>query len=348
MKRNRYELQMFDIDSITATDADALIPVEESKSIIQGVVEQSAFLKLGRRLPNMSRAKTKMPVLDMLPTAYWVGADATNPKKKTTKLAWKNKYIVAAELAVIIPIPEDVLSDSEYDIWGEARPRLIGAFHEKIDAAGFFGVDKPTEWRDGIVPSAVAAGNVTTLSGDLYQAIMGEAGVIAKVEEDGYFVTGHAADISMRAKLRGLVDGVKQPLFKSDMQSGTNYTLDGSPITFPRNGVWNPSEALMISGDFSQMVYSVRQDITFKIFDTGVVQDPSTGEIVYNLLQDDMVALRAVMRLGWEVPNPINQMRRNEAQRFPFAVLKAGSTSGGGTTGGETTGGETTGGDPTP
>lgn len=326
MKKN-YDLQIFDIDSIKASDAEALIPVEESKAIIQGVAEQSAFLRLGRRLPNMARGKVKMPVLDMLPTAYWVASNATNPKKKTTMMAWKNKYIVAAELAVIIPIPEEVLADSEYDIWAEARPRLISAFHEKIDAAGFFGEDKPSEWRDGIVPSAVAAGNVTTLSGDLYQSIMGEDGVIAKVEEDGFFVTGHAADISMRAKLRGLVDQTKQPIFKSDMQSGTNYSLDGSPITFPRNGVWDPSEALMISGDFSQMVYAIRQDITFKLFDTGVIQDPSSKEIVYNLLQDDMVALRAVMRLGWEVPNPINMMQRDETKRFPFAVLKAGGGS---------------------
>lgn len=48
----------------------------------------------------------------------------------------------------------------------------------------------------------------------------------------------------------------------------------------------------MISGDFSQLAYSIRQDITFKIFDQGVIQDPATGDILYNLMQNDMVALR--------------------------------------------------------
>lgn len=77
----------------------------------------------------------------------------------------------------------------------------------------------------------------------------------------------------------------------------------------------------MISGDFSQLAYSIRQDITFKIFDQGVIQDPATGEILYNLMQNDMVALRAVMRLGWEIPNPINAMVPDKAKRCPFAIL---------------------------
>ena len=142
------------------------------------------------------------------------------------------------------------------------------------------------------------------------------------------FVNGHMADISMRAKLRGLKDTTGQPVFKSDMQTGTNYTLDGSPMNFPRNGAFDKSKALMISGDFSQLVYSIRQDITFKIFDQGVIQDPATKEIIYNLMQNDMVALRAVMRLGWEIPNPINAIQKDKAKRCPFALLKTAAAKG--------------------
>ena len=40
-----------------------------------------------------------------------------------------------------------------------------------------------------------------------------------------------------------------------------------------------------------------------------------------NLMQNDMVALRAVMRLGWEIPNPINSQQKDKAKRCPFAVL---------------------------
>ena len=108
------------------------------------------------------------------------------------------------------------------------------------------------------------------------------------------------------------------------MQNGTNYSLDGSPMNFPNNGSFDKSKALMISGDFNQLVYSIRQDITFKLFTEGVVQN-TDGTIAYNLMQNDMVALRAVMRLGWEIPNPINALKKDKAKRCPFAILKAGA-----------------------
>ena len=107
------------------------------------------------------------------------------------------------------------------------------------------------------------------------------------------------------------------------MQGLTNYSLDGSSMNFPNNGSFDKSKALMISGDFSQLVYSIRQDITFKLFTEGVVQN-TDGSIAYNLMQQDMVALRAVMRIGWEIPNPINSVNEDKATRFPFAVLKKG------------------------
>lgn len=327
MNRNKKIMRGFNLQvftggtSIARTDAEALIPVQESHEIIQGVVEQSAVLQRGRRLANMTAAQYKMPVLDLLPVAYFVNGEGGSAKKKLTTMAWDKKVIYAEEIAVIVPISEAVLDDADYDIWAEVRPRLIEAFGKKIDGAILFGIDKPQTWRDDVVTTAVDAGASVKLGSNLYDSIMGENGVIAKVEESSYFVNGHMADISMRAKLRGLKDEIGQPLFKADMQTGTTYTLDGSPMNFPRNGAFDRSKALMISGDFSQLAYSIRQDITFKLFDQGIIQDPETGEILYNLMQNDMVALRAVMRLGWEIPNPINAMVPDKTKRCPFAIL---------------------------
>lgn len=321
--RKYFNLQLFDTDAqiIDRTGAEALIPEENAREIIQGAVAQSAALSMGRRLANMTSKQTKLPVLDALPIAYFVDGDTE--QKKTTKQQWDKKILYAEEVAVIVPIPEAVLDDADYDIWGEVRPRIQEAFGKVIDQAIFFSTGKPTNWRAGLVPSATAAGATVALgANDLYDVIMGEGGVIAKVEESGFFVSGHLADISMRAKLRGLKDKQDRPLFLASMQQAGNYTLDGSAMTFPRNGAWDPTAALMVSGDFSQLVYSIRQDITFKLFTEGVVQN-TDGTIAYNLMQNDMVALRAVMRLGWEIPNPINALKTNKNQRFPFAVLTA-------------------------
>lgn len=317
---------MFENDAniIDRTGAESLIPETRAREIIQGTIARSAVLSQGRKLPNLSSKTHKMPVLDMLPIAYFVNGDTGN--KKTTNMKWDKKIITAEEIAVIVPIPEAVLDDSEYDIWAEVRPRVEEAFGKVIDGAVLFGVNAPDSWRDDIVTTATNATSVVTFgsSDSLYDKIMGEDGVIAKVEASGFFVTGHMADISMRAKLRGLKDSTGNPIFKSDMQESTRYSLDGSAMTFPNNGSFDKSKALMISGDFSQLVYAIRQDITFKLFTEGVVQN-TDGSIAYNLMQQDMVALRAVMRLGWEIPNPINSLKTDKAKRCPFAILKSGS-----------------------
>lgn len=325
MNRNRMNLRMFENDAnlIDRSGTESLIPVQESNEIIQGTIAQSAVLSRGRKLANMTSKQYKMPVLDMLPIAYFVNGD--NGQKQTTKQAWDKKFITAEEIAVIVPIPEAVLDDSEYDIWAEVKPRVTEAFGRVIDGAILFDVNKPTTWRDGVVTTATKAGAVVTLGAadSLYDKIMAEDGVIAKVENCGYFVNGHMADISMRAKLRGLKNTNGDPLFKQDLQGTTQYALDGSPMNFPNNGAFDKTKALMISGDFSQLAYAIRQDITFKLFTEGVVQN-TDGSIAYNLMQNDMVALRAVMRLGWEIPNPINSVEKNKTKRCPFAILKAG------------------------
>lgn len=328
MRRNHFNLQLFSdgaagATGIFRTDADSLIPEDRASEIIQGTIESSAVLSMGRKLANMTAKQAKLPVLDSLPVAYFVDGDAE--QKQTTKQAWDKKTIYAEEIAVIVPIPEAVLDDSEYDIWGEVKPRVQEAFGKVIDEAILFGTGKPTNWRAGLVPSVPAGSKVSlATTPDLYDALLAEGGTIAAVEESGYFVGGHVADISMRAKLRGLKDQDGRPLFINNMQNAGNYSLDGSAIQFPRNGAFDKSQALMISGDFSQLVYSIRQDITFKLFTEGVVQNPD-GSIAYNLMQNDMVALRAVMRLGWEIPNPVNGLKGKSAaaSRFPFAVLTA-------------------------
>lgn len=325
MFKERMNLRLFDIDAnvIDRSGAESLIPTQEANEIIQGTITQSAVLSRGRKLANMTSRQYKMPVLDMLPIAYFVNGDTG--QKKTTKQAWDKKFITAEEIAVIVPIPEAVLDDAEYDIWAEVKPRVTEAFGKVIDGAILFDVDKPSTWRDGVVTTATKAQSVVTLgaSDNLYDKIMAEEGVIAKVEDSGYFVNGHMADISMRAKLRGLKDADGNPIFKSDMQGATSYSLDGSPMNFPNNGAFDKSKALIISGDFSQLVYSIRQDITFKLFTEGVVQN-TDGTIAYNLMQNDMVALRAVMRLGWEIPNPINALKTDKTKRCPFSILKVG------------------------
>lgn len=313
---------MADTNIISRDNLAGLIPQQEINGIMQGAIENSAVLRLGTRLPNMTSKTQSINVLDMLPTSYFVNGDTGF--KQTSAMAWKQKRLYAEEVAVIIPIPEAVLNDANYDIWGQVRPRISEAFGRVIDRAVLFGVNKPDTWRKSILQTATDAGAVVTAgtgaSADLYQEILGVDGLIAKVEEAGYYPTNILSDISMRAKLRGLVDANKNPIFMTTMQQSANYALDGTPLDFPMNGAWDKTQALMIAGDFKELVYSIRQDITFKVLTEATIVDPQTREVVYALAQQDMVALRAVMRLGWEIPNPASAYRATPDDYSPFAV----------------------------
>lgn len=315
--------------SIDRSALSGLIPEPVTREIMQGAIAESAVLRMGRRLANMSSKTQTINVLDALPSAYFVNGEATDGGageafKQTTKMAWDKKKLYAEEIAVIVPIPEAALDDADYDIWGEVKPRLTEAFGKVIDAAILFGTNKPGTWRDGVVPTAIAAGNGVPVSSDVYADIMGDGGLISKVELDGFNPNGVMSAIQMRGKLRGLRDTSGQPIFKTDMQGATRYGLDGMDMYFPMNGAFDPARAQMIVGDWSQLVYAIRQDMTFKIFTEGVIQDPATKDIVYNLMQNDMVALRAVMRLGWEIANPINAYNAEKANPFPFSVYGKG------------------------
>jgi HK97 family phage major capsid protein len=305
---------------IDRSGAEALIPEDVSREIIQNVPQNSAIMRLGRQLPNMSRKQRRLPVLSGLITASFVNGDTG--RKTTSNVSWDDVFIEAEELAVIVPIPEAVLSDADYDIWGEVQPRMMEAFGLAFDQAVGYGVNAPSSWPDDLLTGATAAGHAITLGtgNDIYDDILGEAGVIAKVEEDGFLVNGHMGALSLRSKLRGLRDANGNPIFNRVAQARTAYELDGAPIDFPLNGSIIPADALLFSGDFMQLVFSLRQDVTYKLLDQAVIQDGS-GAIVYNLAQQDMVALRAVIRLGWALPNPINAVNTNASTRYPFSVL---------------------------
>ena len=311
---------------ITRTDAEALIPVEESKEIITAVRQSSAALSLMRKLPNMTAKQRTLPVLSSLPVAGFVNGD--NGLKAVSAAAWDKKIITAEEIAVIIPIPEAVLDDAQYDIWAELKPSIVEAFGKVIDSAIFFSVSKPTSWENGIVTSAIAKGNLITRSNasDIVQDINM---LMGKVEEDGFDVTGFAGDISNKSSLRGLRDQNGGLLFQPSLTADTPSTLYAQPINYVKNSSWDKTQALLVGGDFSQAVYAIRQDMTYKILDQAVISD-GDGRIIYNLAQQDMVALRCVMRLGWQLPNPVTALNPDGTTRYPFAVLAPQAVSGGG------------------
>lgn len=297
---------------------DPLVPTPVSAQVLEEMPTQSFILQRAGQV-QMSTKTQRQPVLDVLPMAYWVSGDTG--MKQTSSVDWKNVTLVAEELAVIVPIPEAYLDDSQVPIWDQVRPRIVEALGKKIDSATLFGVDKPSSWPADIYTSLVAAGNtvVTGAGDDLAQdlALLGE-----KIAQDGFAVNGFASRPGLKWRLVGLrsQDGI--PIYQPDLQNGGGGNLYGYPLNEVINGSWDSTEAEIIAGDWSKAIIGMRQDITWKVFTEGVISD-GDGKVVLNLMQQDSVALRVTMRLAYATSNPVTALNTNGDTRFPFGAVQA-------------------------
>ncbi len=305
---------------VSRTDAGALIPEDVSRDMLKRATDESAVLRLFRRVP-VARSQVRFPVLSALPVAYFVNGDTG--LKQTSEINWTNKYLNIEEIASIIPVPDNVIADVELDIWDEMMPHLVEAFYRVLDAAVFFGTNAPSSWPTNISAAALAAGNTNTVGNAATAGgFLGDIDeTIATLETDGYDATGYVANRSVRGLLRSARASDGQ-LLDNGRITGNLGELDGVPIVYPMRGLWpsGSGSPILFAGDWQQFVIGVRQDITMKVLDQAVIQD-NTGAIMYNLAQQDMTALRVTFRIGWQVANLINYDQATEANRYPVARL---------------------------
>lgn len=309
---------------VSRTDAAALIPEEVSRDLVKRMTDMSAVLELFRRIP-VSRGQLRMPILSALPLAYWVNGDTG--LKQTSEVNWANKFLNIEEIAVIVPIPDNVAADIEVEIWDEAMPYMTEAAGRTLDEAVFFGVNAPASFPSNVYAASVAAGNFvnegTAASAGGFMADIDLA--IGLVEADGFDPTGYVASRSARGKFRAARNTQGDRLDVGRLNQGLNE-LDGLPVIYPMRGLFpaggaaNTNTRLFV-GDWSEFVVGVRQDIKFDLFREGVIQD-NTGSIVYNLMQQDMSAMRLTFRVGWQVSNNIRYDALAENGRYPAAVLR--------------------------
>lgn len=292
----------------------ALIPDDISQEIIQTMPESSVLLTRAKRVPMSSMKKTQ-PVLATLPEAYWVAEGAL---KQTSKTGWEDVQITAEELAVIVPIPDSVVDDAKINLWDTVKPLIAEAFGKKVDAAAIFGVDKPSTWGDDILSGAKKAGTTITQGTgvDLAQDVakLGEA-----ISKKGFAVNGFASQPGLNWQLVGLRDTTGQPIYTPSVTQGNPASLYGYPLNEVKNGAWDATKAVLLAADWTKFVVGIRQDMTYQLFDQGVISD-ADGKVVYNLMQQDSKALRVVMRVGFQVANPITRIAGKGAQ-YPAGFI---------------------------
>jgi HK97 family phage major capsid protein len=318
-------------DLVSTADALALMPADQRMEIIEGVMDASFLFKHGRKLRNLTKAETTLKVSSELAVTYWVDKPSGENHGgliETSTSAWEDVIMYVGKLASIVVLDQDTIDDSDVAIFDKVKAQIVADIPAKVDAAALAGTNAPTGWPvGGIVTHATSAANNVALGtgADLYDDLLGETsagvnGVFGKVEADGFDVTACAGAVSMKSKLRGLRDSNGNPIFNKVPGQGMAYELDGAPCEFPKHGGFPAASAHLIVGDWSNAVWAIRKDLEFKLLTEGVVND-AAGNIIVNLSQEDCVAVRAIMRVGFALPNPANKLQTTKASRSPFGVL---------------------------
>lgn len=296
-------------------DAAGDVPAEFAEQIIGDVETESTALALGRRVPVGTR-DSRVPILSSVPDAFFVTGDSG--LKQTSAATFESTPLIAEEIAVIIAIPDAVLADSTVDLWAAISPLVARAFARRLDRAVIFGQEKPATWPAGMVPAAIAAGNTVPRTADPVVDVLAAAGVVAEVE---YNPT--AAAVATGWQFRAASS-------RSDAFHGSPIGPDGTLVPMiaglpvRTNPVyWDATVADVVVADWRNVLLGVRQEMTVSFSESAVITNDA-GVVQSNMWQQDSTSMRAVMRVGYHLAQPVTQ---SGTAGVPVAVVTPGSTA---------------------
>jgi hypothetical protein len=318
-------------DYISRTGAAAELPDQIVSELIDAVTQESVILTMAHKVPTTTR-DSRIPVVDTLPAASWVtGTDPDTGLKSVSSMAIGNKQIIAEELATIAVIPQNVVDDSEYDVWAAVKPALSQAIARAYDAAVMFGVNAPTTFPPSLVTAATTAGTVVTA--DVYatatdnpQLVLNAASLVAG---QGYNVNAVAVAPGWEFRVGAHRTNVLTnnpvgadtpfPLLLAGLKVRTKPLYWPPPATAPALGATDA-----IVADWNLVLAGIRKDITLEAFNQGVITD-ATGKVVQNLMQNDLTAVRATFRAGYYLATPPTGY--TVATPCPVGLVKNSGTS---------------------
>lgn len=283
-------------DLVTREGGAAELPKAVVDQVLADVERESTVMGLARIVRTATR-DSRIAVMTELPSAYWVNGDAG--LKQTSGVSFENQAVIAEELAVIIPVPDNVISDADIPIWDLVMPRIVQAMGKRLDDAVIFGINRPATWTSpALVPDAIAQGNVVTASADPAADLLLAAEMVA---ESGYVPTsavvrpGWQYNASARRTQALTSNPVGERAAYALSVGGLAITTD--PIT------WDRSVAEALVCDWRNVVIGIREDVRLEVFREGVISD-ETGKVVLNLMQQDTSAIRATFRVGALLAKP--------------------------------------------
>ncbi|MBF6187996.1 phage major capsid protein [Nocardia farcinica] len=300
---------------ISRSEVATLIEEAYAPTLLDAAQEAATSLSAFPTVP-MGTKLTHLPVLATLPEADWVAESATDPSgvKPTSKVTWEDRTLVAEEIAVIIPVHENVLDDATTDVLGQLARSGGQAIGKKLDQAVLLGIDKPASWvSPALLPAAVAAGQTKSVVDGTANVddIPGSVNQVAEmVATAGWAPDTMISSLALRYKVANLRDANGFPIFRDE-------SFAGFRTFFNRNGAWDADSAVALVVDASRVRIGVRQDITVKLLTEATVNG-------INLAERDMVALRFKARYAYVLGTAATAQGAN---KVPVGAVTPDTTS---------------------
>lgn len=301
---------------VTREGGAAELPKAVADQVLADVERESSVMAHARIVRTNTR-DSRIPVVTELPSAYWVNGDAG--LKQTSSVSFENQAVIAEELAVIVPVPDNVISDADIPIWDLVMPQIVKAMGKRLDDAVIWGVNRPATWTSpALVPDAIAQGNMVPASDDPAADLLLAAEMVS---ESGYVPTsalvrpGWQYNASARRTMA---------LTSNPVGEGATYALNVGGLMIHTDPLtWDRSLAEALVCDWRNVVIGIREDVRMEVFNTGVISDEN-GKVVLNLLQNDTSAIRATFRVGALLAKPVTDYGTGGS---PVAVVTPGSAA---------------------
>lgn len=276
---------------INRTTNSMALPSEISSEILQNVQQESAIMRLARRVSLPGRGLT-IPVITGDPTAAWVAETAAKPVSNGTP---GTKLMQAFKIACIETFSKEFVRDAAA-LYDAMIARLPGALAATFDSTVIGATPAPSQTNFDTFAACTAQSILNANNGTYLGLVAADADIAAH----GGIMNGLALSAQARGLLLSAVDTTNRPLFLASAKEGVVDQVLGVPTYFNKalykaaSGS-NPA-VIGIAGDWTKAIFGTVAGVEISISDTATL---TTGSATINLWQQNMVAVRAEIEVGF-------------------------------------------------
>ena len=254
---------------INRTTNSMALPSDISSEIMQKTQQESAIMRLARRIELPGRGVT-IPVITGDPTAAWVAETGVKPVSNGTP---GTKLMQAFKIAVIETFSKEFVRDipALYDALVERLPNaLAGVFDSTIIGA----TQAPSQSNFDTFASCTAVSILNANNGTYLGLVAADADIAAH----GGVMNGLALGAQARALLLTATDTTNRPLFLASANDGVVDKVLGVPTYFNKNlykagtaaaGQTAGTPAIVgVAGDWTQALYGTVNGVEISVTDT--------------------------------------------------------------------------------